>query len=286
MKKQFFDYIIPLIETLKELGGSGRPSEVIEMIAANQRPNEKMYEQLQNGQTRLANQIHWSRLYLVKTGYIDSSQRGIWSLTEKGLYSSLTSQEVLELVREVRRQSPNNENLGTTEDELAQTDTQVSVQPIEDHRTQLITLLKNLPPSGFERLCQRILRESGFEKVEVTGRSNDGGIDGKGILRINPLVSFSVSFQCKRYSGSVGSSVIRDFRGSIMGRADKGIILTTGSFTAEASKEATRDGAIPIELVDSEKLLSMLEQLELGVKTKTVVVYEVDHLFFEEFAIP
>lgn len=65
------------------------------------------------------------------------------------------------------------------------------------------------------------------------------------------------------------------------GRADKGIIITTGTFTAEAKKEAARDGAPPIELIDSEKLIDMLERLELGLKP--VITYEVDHSFFKEF---
>ncbi len=67
----------------------------------------------------------------------------------------------------------------------------------------------------------------------------------------------------------------------MMGRADKGIIIPTGTFTTEATKEARRDGAPPIELVDGETLKQMFEKLELGVKPKTV--YEVDASFFEEY---
>jgi restriction system protein len=138
-----------------------------------------------------------------------------------------------------------------------------------------------LSPSGFERICQRLLREAGFEKVEVTGRSGDGGIDGNGVLQLNPFVSFQVLFQCKRYEGNVTASQVRDFRGAMMGRAEKGIILTTGRFTADAEREATRDGVQPIELVDGDKLVSMFEQLELGMRPQTV--YEVDEAFFEPF---
>jgi len=117
-----------------------------------------------------------------------------------------------------------------------------------------------LSGSAFERFCQRLLRESGFQEVSITGRSGDGGIDGIGILQVNALVSFKVLFQCKRYVGSVTVAHVRDFRGAMAGRADKGIIITTGSFTAEARKEAVRDGVPPIELVDGEKLIGMLEQ--------------------------
>ena len=150
-----------------------------------------------------------------------------------------------------------------------------------DHRSELIRIILDMSPAGFERLCQRLLRESGFEKVTVTGRSGDGGLDGIGLLEVNPFVSFKVLFQCKRYSGSVSPSQVRDFRGAMMGRADKGIILTTGTFTPAAKQEAVRDGVPPIELVDGEKLVDLLERLELGVMS--TLTYEIDNVFFDNF---
>lgn len=150
-----------------------------------------------------------------------------------------------------------------------------------DYRAEILELLLNLPPAGFERLAQRLLREAGFIQVVVTGRSGDEGIDGYGTLQINPLVSFKVLFQCKRYRKSVSPSHVRDFRGAMAGRADKGIIVTTGTFTAEARREASRDGVPPIELIDGEKLVDMLEHLELGLTP--VTTYEINEAFFTEF---
>jgi hypothetical protein len=132
-----------------------------------------------------------------------------------------------------------------------------------------------------ELVAQRVFGESGFEEVIITGRSGDGGIDGIGILQVNALVSFKVLFQCKRYTGSVTPSQLRDFRGAMMGRADKGIMITTGSFTSDARKEAVRDGVPPIDLVDGEELVTMLEQLELGLKPRRT--FEVDEAFFDQF---
>lgn len=117
--------------------------------------------------------------------------------------------------------------------------------------------------------------------MTVTGKSNDGGIDGIGVLQINALVSFKVLFQCKKYAGTVSPSQVRDFRGAMMGRADKGIILTTGTFTSEAKREALRDGVPPIELVDGDTLLAMLENLELGLSP--IKAYRIDPAFFDEF---
>jgi restriction system protein len=115
--------------------------------------------------------------------------------------------------------------------------------------------------------------------VEVTGRSGDGGIDGIGVLRIT-LVSFQVFFQCKRYRETVGPNTIRDFRGAMVGRTDKGLVITTGRFTAEAKKEATRDGAPPVELIDGDQLCDLLKSLKLGVKTELVEHVSVEPEFF------
>ncbi|GMA14769.1 hypothetical protein GCM10025871_11000 [Deinococcus metallilatus] len=142
-------------------------------------------------------------------------------------------------------------------------------------------IIRNISPGGFERLCQRLLREAGFENVTVTGKSGDGGIDGYGLLRVNPFVTFNVMFQCKRYTGKVSASQVRDFRGAFVGRADKGLMLTTGLFTSDAQKEAARDGVTLIELVDGNKLIDLFEQLELGLKP--VRSFEVDTDFFRAF---
>ncbi len=155
--------------------------------------------------------------------------------------------------------------------------------PSNSYREQALRCLLGLSPAAFERYCQRLLRESGFEEVTVTGRSGDGGIDGHGLLKVNPFVTFRILFQCKRSAecGSVGASQVRDFRGAMLGRADKGIILTTSAFTREAEKEAKRDGVPAIELVDGDQLIELMSQLELGLKP--VTTYEVDPVFFQEF---
>lgn len=280
---QFVKYFRPVIGALKELGNSGTPSEVREIIAAKfQLTEDQLNEALSSGTPRFVNQVAWARFYLNKAGFIASSKRGVWSLTEKGLASNLTDEEALDVFQQIQDQfqaAYRAEEEEHAEDNIAPPD--AGFVPIADYRAALIDKLRSLPAASFEKLCQRLLRESGFQQVEVTGRSGDGGIDGKGILQVSPLLSFQVIFQCKRYSGSVSPSQIRDFRGAMMGRADKGIFLTTGTFTAEARKEASRDGVPPIELVDADKLVKMFEGLELGLIPKTT--YDLDHEFFDEF---
>ena len=229
----------------------------------------------------MQSRVHWARFYLAKAGLIDSSVRGVWRLTDEGREARLDYERSLDLFYDTHRQFDNKDSQAVESDVEDEVPDILESETYVDHKSRLLELLMKLPPDGFERLCQRILRESGFQKVIVTGRSQDGGIDGHGILRVNPLVSFYVYFQCKRYSHPVGSPVVRDFRGAMVGRADKGIILTTAVFTNEARKEAVRDGATPIELVDGDALIEILENLELGLNPRTV--YDVDEKFFLEF---
>lgn len=275
----FSKFIIPVINILKNQGGSGTATEVtdavIELLNISE---EELSEKIKDGASKIRNQVGWARMYLVNAGYIDSSTRGVWALTEKGFQSNLSEDEVFDLIKNVSKKG----SLSTKKlKEKQETEPSEEVTDIEPHTVALLDVLKQLSPAGFERLCQRLLRESGFEKVTVTGKSSDGGIDGNGILKLNPFVSFNVIFQCKRYKETVGAPQIRDFRGAMMGRADKGIFMTTGRFTIEAKKEARRDGVPPIELVDGEKLVDMFEHLELGVKP--VTTYEVDMNFFDKF---
>jgi restriction system protein len=245
-------------------------------------------ETMASGNLRFENQVAWARFYLSRTGLIDASRHGVWTLTDKGRSAvGMSHLQALEVFRGVQAEFVRARGATLTPAEPQPESEEEQVAPSDvgptttDHRQTLLETLRSLPPPAFERFCQRLLRESGFQEVTVTGRSGDGGIDGAGILQVNPLVSFKVLFQCKRYSGPVTPSQVRDFRGAMMGRADKGIILTTGSFTGDAKREAVRDGVPPIDLVDGEKLVKMLEELELGVvPTKG---YRVDKGFFDDF---
>jgi restriction system protein len=265
------------------LEGSGSPEEVTERIAADLSiPDEVQNELLPSGEPRYRNQVHWARFYLVKEGLVDSSERSIWSLTEKGRATSLTPEQSREIfLKWVRIFQEQRRAKALSTQGPAEQIVEEAGGTSPDFRTSVIDLLNKLPPAGFERLSQRILREAGFTQVIVTGRSGDDGIDGYGTLQINPFVSFKVLFQCKRYRKSVSSSHVRDFRGAMSGRADKGIIVTTGTFTADARREASRDGVVPIELIDGEKLVDMLIRLTLGLKP--IMTYEIDQSFFDEF---
>lgn len=284
----FLRFAVPILDTLKELGSSGAPSEVADRVIERCKVSEKQQEETTtNGQSRVRNQIAWARFYLTKAGLLEASRRGVWNLTPAGRASKLDGDGVLAMFKKVQAQFPRKG--GKAADTVATVDAEESAedepeaQPL-DYKAELLATLRSLPSGGFERVCQRLLRESGFQQVFVTGRSNDGGIDGHGVLEVNPLVTFKVLFQCKRYGDrTVTPSQVRDFRGAMQGRADKGLILTTATFSAEARKEATRDGVPPIELVDGEKLVTMFERAGIGLRP--VQSYELDAAFFEEFKV-
>ena len=264
----FDEMMNPLIQALENLGGSGTIEEMENEVAEIMHLSDDQLELLHNpersSQTEVGYRLAWTRTYLKKYGLLENSTRGVWALTREGREVDRVDPGVVKrYVRELDQQT-------RAEAEAAEEDAELN------WREELTATLLEMKPDAFERLIQRLLRESGFIQVEVTGQSGDGGIDGKGIMRVGGLLSFHVIFQCKRYKGSVGSSVVRDFRGAMVGRADKGLLITTGNFTRSAEREATRDGAPAIDPIDGEALADKLKELCLGVETRTVISEKVE----------
>jgi restriction system protein len=275
----FDELMNPLLNALHQLGGSGSIEEIyskaVEILQLPEDVLAQLHDPEKSSLTEVGYRLAWARTYLKKFGLLENSARGIWSLTEKA--RGLESVDPSEVVRFVRALDKAEGSKKRTTDRTAQ---ELTEQEGWKDKLSLV-LTQNLNPAAFERLVQRLLRESGFIHVEVTGRSGDGGIDGKGIARIHGFMSFHVLFQCKRYKGSVSAGEIRDFRGAMVGRADKGLFITTGSFTPAAIKEATRDGAPPIDLVDGDELAEKLKEFCLGIRTETVERVSVDESWFD-----
>lgn len=280
-----FDSLMnPLLKALGQLGGSGSVDEIYEKVGEVEEISEEVLSVPHNpeksNQTEVAYRLAWARTYLKKYGFLENSSRGIWTLTQKAKEEKeVAPTKVLKYVRELDKKEPSQKKkkLDSTI-ELTDNEAPEEVKAWREELHHLLT--QEIRPDAFERLTQRLLRESGFVQVEVTGKTGDGGIDGKGIARINGLMSFHVIFQCKKYQGSVSASAIRDFRGAMVGRADKGLFITTGTFTPAAIKEATRDGAPPVDLVDGENLAEKLKELRLGVQTEMVEKVSLDKQWF------
>jgi len=261
----FDTFMNPVIQALKSLGGSGTIEEIndkaSEIAGLSDEQLEVLHKPEKGGQTELEYRLAWTRTYLKKYGMLENSSRGVWALTPQGRQlDRVDPRTVTRFVREQMKTA----RAASVEEGLEEADEETTWEDI------LLDTLLEMDSSAFERLVQRLLRESGFIQVEVTGRSGDGGIDGKGIMRLGGLLSFHVIFQCKRYRGSVTVSQVRDFRGAMVGRADKALLITTGNFTKDAMREATRDGAPAIDLIDGDLLIDKLKELGLGVRTEKV----------------
>ncbi|WP_099241112.1 restriction endonuclease [Synechococcus sp. BDU 130192] len=269
--------LVPTVQALQTLGGSGTIEEIYEQVIQLLNLPDQILEIIHGNtsQSEVEYRLAWSRTYLKKYGLLENSARGVWSLTSTTINpDNLDPREVVRFVRELDKKNKASIDLPNQS-----TETTENLDESTWHQ-QLHEILLSLDPAAFERLAQRLLRESGFIQVQVTGKSGDGGIDGVGIARINGFLSFHVLFQCKRYQGSVTASQIRDFRGAMQGRTDKGLMITTGTFTRDAIKEATRDGAPPIDLIDGEQLVQRLKELGLGVKINLIESVDVDAEWF------
>ena len=225
----------PVIDAINELGGSGTNIEIYNTVKKNLNlsfdPEE--YRHLGSStQSELFYRIAWVKTDLKSKGLITNSIRGVWALNK------MPPEPISE------DSDPSNEP--------------EEISGFESWRQDLLDTLQNMNPYSFEKLSMRLLRECGFDYVEVTKKSGDGGIDGFGKLKVNGIFCFNVAFQCKRYSGSVPASDIRDFRGSLTSSIEKGIFITTGTFSKAALKEASDPGKkIQIDLIDGNDLIDL-----------------------------
>ena len=257
----------PTLKAIKALGGSASNAEIVQKVVEQEGFSEEIQNKMHSDgpMTALEYNMAWARTYLRKYGALENSERGVWSITNVG--KKLGQNQIQNIVTKVLKgfNEKRKERLLSQEDDKDKDEGDTDV----DWKANLLNIIQNqISPNSFERLVQRILRESGFVEVEVTGKIGDGGIDGYGILKIG-LLSFRVIFQCKRYKETVGPNYIRDFRGAMQGRAEKGLFMTTGSFTSAAKKEASRDGAPQIDLFDGYEICELLKNLQLGVDVET-----------------
>jgi restriction system protein len=284
-QSEFLRWMPEVLNALRALDGSGKPKEVSQWIAKKFSLSDQILEAMtRTGVPRFYNQVAWARQYLVWEGLLDSSKRGTWSLTKEGenTYLDENSSKAI-LTTWVKANSSQKAKQSETND-IVSTDAIEAVPSIIDvARAALLNRLKTVTPEGFERLMKYVVREMGFESVENTQFVKDHGIDGYGTLRVNEFITFRVIFQCKRYSKTpVSRAEVGDFRSAMIGRADKGIIFTTGRFSEDAKREANREGAPPIELCDGEKLVDLLERYQIGIIP--VSTFEINEEFFAKFS--
>jgi len=275
---KYNELIKPTFNALKNLGGSGSNKEILEEVIKILNLSDEIIDEPHpskygSNQTELEYRLAWARTYLSKSCVIESSARAVWSICPDYTDKELSNDEVVEIVRKGHViQNKKTENI------IEEIKKEKEFNEEESWKIKLAEILHNMNPFAFERLAQRILRESGFSKVEVTKKTGDGGIDGNGELKINNIFTMKVAFQCKRYKDVVDSQKIRDFRGSLTTDIEKAVLITTSTFTSEAIKEAAKPGKTHIDLMDGEELIERIVHLGLGVKE--IKTYKIDENFF------
>lgn len=269
------DMLWPTLQAAIGLGGSASIAELDAAVIDREQYSPAQQEVLHGDGplTEIQYRLGWARTYLKGMGLLTNSKRGVWAVTEAGQGAPLESMVPLHQ-QFVNVSKKKTKKRGGAKKNVSSEIDQVEAEAEEDWKDALLETLLAMSPTAFERLAQRLLRESGFSSAVVTGRTGDGGIDGLGVYQIS-LLSFPVFFQCKRYKGSVGSSAVRDFRGAMAGRGEKGLLITTGTFTNDARGEAKRDGAPPIDLIDGDSLCDLLKQYAVGVTTTERIVEDV-----------
>ena len=284
-----------VLDSLREFGGSATPREVYEKVATLAKvPEEKRLAKLKkSGNLRFPNQVAWARQYLVWEGLVSSPKQGIWMLTSNGRTTRLTLEGSRELFlkwvaihaknRQGKTHEPSADQGDKPTEQQIEAETEAEQEAVRGYRDDTLSYLQSILPSEFERFCADLLRHLGMQRVQVIGGAGDKGIDGMGYLPTGPIVTTKVAFQCKRYSHAVGPRQVREFRGAIGHRAEKGIFFTTDYFTDAAREAAGEDMAKPIELIDGERLVELLEQYQFGLKE--VKTYEVDYTFLANYSL-
>ena len=279
------ELIEPTFDAMLELGGSATIEEirdkVIEMLQLSDEIVDEPHTGKATQQTELEYQLAWARTRLKSYGAITNSSRGVWIITPDFSDKKVSKAEVVEHINSIKAKAKGKTESTTNQDPIIPdaVDADDLPEELEPWKVELADTLHGMNPYAFEKLAMLLLRECGFSQVSVTKKSGDGGIDGTGKLKINGIFSFNVAFQCKRYKGSVTAGDIRDFRGSLTTDIEKGIFITTGTFTRDARKEATNAGKQQIDLIDGEEFINKLIEYRLGVKEK--LVYEVNQNFFD-----
>ncbi|MBC2643135.1 MULTISPECIES: restriction endonuclease [unclassified Rhodococcus (in: high G+C Gram-positive bacteria)] len=277
---QYVDLLWPALQAAIALGGSASNEELDSAVVEREGFSSDVQGVLHGDgpSTEIEYRLAWARTYLKGMGLLTNSRRGVWSVTEKGREVAESEIRPLhaEFSAENRKKNAARKSAKAASRRTDEPDANIAeAENDADWKDLLLDTVLKMSPPAFERLTQRLLREAGFSSASVTGRGGDGDIEGLGVYQLS-LLSFPVFFQCKRYSGSVGAGAVRDFRGAMAGRGEKGLLITTGTFTGDARTESKRDGAPPIDLIDGDRLCDLLKEHSLGVQTTTRLVEDVE----------
>jgi len=263
------DIELPLLQELEAVGGEARPRTLYDRMAKHfphLTAADRKARHPKSGITIWTNRVQWARQHLVNKGEIDASTYGIWKITAKG-------EARLEAVS---HPTPQRRPL------TLPTFSMLFERERQQIRAQLHELLMNLDPQQFEVFAGKLLESVGFTEVEITKYVGDGGIDGYGNLEMG-VVKVKAAFQVKRWRNNVPPAEVNQFRGAIQGEFDQGIFITTSDFSEEAKKASSKRGAVPIVLINGDRILDIMLERGLGVRQEPLTLTRIDEEFFAAF---
>lgn len=298
----FDRFIEPLLRYLAAHPDGATRSDASEALADSVgiSPEERQ-QLLPSGMQQIyRNRIGWAHDRLKRAGLSSSPRRGYWLLTPEGrkciakFPKGIPGDEIGKLAFLSRKASGTGKGKKAHDDDLEEA-TSAFKSPeerIEDALKELresvilelLELLAGVHPASFESMVLEVLHAMGYgtsrEDLERVGGSGDGGIDG--IISLDKLGLEKVYVQAKRWKSDVGSAVIREFVGGLQLKgADKGVLITTSSFTKDARDAAERARG-SVVLVDGRRLAQLMLDHEVGVThQKRLAIPKVDSDYFE-----
>lgn len=295
------DYQTTMLPFLRLVSDGSEHSlrDTIEALAGEFKlTDEERRELLPSGQQEVfVNRVGWARTYLKKAGLLQSTRRGFFQITDRGL--KLLSQKMERIDGKVLDQFPefrafkelrkqpvvNGENEELEQNRTPEEVLERAYQNLRsDLAADLLAQIKQSPPAFFERLVVELLVKMGYggsrkDAGRAIGKRGDEGIDG--IIKEDRLGLDIIYIQAKRWDGTVGRPEIQKFAGALQGqRARKGIFITTSEFSRDAHDYATRIDS-KIVLIDGEQLAQMLIDHNIGVAP--VASYEIKRVDLDYF---
>ncbi|MEU6250447.1 restriction endonuclease [Glycomyces sp. NPDC047010] len=288
-----WELLFPVLDALRRLGGTASNPQIDEAVIASERYSKAQLETVgSNGRELIPYRMAWARSYLKKAGLLESTERAVWTVTERG--DAIGVDEMLQLVKAVSDRSRGEEvqkgrsvSIVTVPDDSVDNVEQLAEYLSQWHRLVGESLLDQLlrqPPEFLERVIVDLLAAMGYSGSDgwskTLGGRSDGGVDG--VVIEDQLGLRKLYCQAKRYAKSrpIGPGDIRDFIGALdIKRRHEGVFVTTSRFTDEA-RQAAELSSKHISLIDGQYLSELMLRYDIAVASHSFVFKQADPEYF------
>lgn len=268
------DLAYATLQAVDRRGGSAQSKELRNAVSEITGLTEDELEKLSLKSVKM--QMGWARTGLKSSGHLDNSQWGVWALTIEGLLLVRSEPSAAQKAArqayergwgQIRREKALREAAGASADSDG------------NWKDGLLQAIQKMGPAAFANLCSILLKEAGFRDLETAGGNGEDEFVGVGVYK-HHLIRSRVYVQCQRRADRIPTREVRAFADAISSRANRGLFITTGTFTRDAQKVA-KDGSQPIDLIDGEELCDLLKEYGLGVKVETREHITINQKFFD-----